>query len=222
MSKVDPLAEGASPNSPSPVKTGREAPGLGRGLTLALVCAAFVGVAAVLYVIVAAVAKPGSTDPLQALATGAMSKLKIVETPSPLPSTPFVDAAGRPLSLAAFRGKVVVLNLWATWCPPCRKEMPTLARLQGAYAGKPVAVVAVSLDTAAETDAAKAFLAQYPPLAFYQDAKFNFVTDLKPTPAGFPTTIIFDRSGQERAIMSGEADWASPEARAVMDRLSGE
>ncbi len=222
MSEVDPLAGGATPNAPTPASAGREAPGLGRGLTLALVCAALVGVAAVLYVMVAAIAKPGSADSLQALATGAMSKLKIVDPPSAPPSTPFVDATGKPLSLAAFRGKVVVLNLWATWCPPCRKEMPTLARLQGAYAGKSLAVVAVSLDTAAETDAAKTFLAQYPPLAFYQDAKFNFVTDLKPTPAGFPTTIIFDRSGQERAIMSGEADWASPEAKAVVSRLSAE
>jgi thiol-disulfide isomerase/thioredoxin len=222
MSEVDPLAGGAAPTASAFAEAKREAPGLGRGLTLALVCSALVGVAAVLYVMVAAVAKPGATDGLQALATGAMSKLKIVDTPSVLPATPFVDAAGQPLSLATFRGKVVVLNLWATWCPPCRKEMPTLARLQGAYAGKPVAVVAVSLDTPAETDAAKTFLAQYPPLAFYQDAKFNFVTDLKPTPAGFPTTIIFDRSGQERAIMSGEADWASPEARAVVDRLSAQ
>jgi thiol-disulfide isomerase/thioredoxin len=222
MSEVDPLAGGAAPIAPASAEAKREAPGLGRGLTLALICSALVGVAAVLYVMVAAVAKPGATDGLQALATGAMSKLKIVETPSALPATPFVDATGQPLNLAAFRGKVVILNLWATWCPPCRKEMPTLARLQGAYAGKPLAVVAVSLDTAAETDAAKTFLAQYPPLTFYQDAKFNFVTDLKPPPAGFPTTIIFDRSGQERAIMSGEADWASPEARAVVDRLSRE
>ncbi len=222
MSEVDPLAGGASPKAPAPAEAEHGAPGLGRGLTLALVCAALVGVAAVLYVMVAAVAKPGAPDGLQTLASGAMSKLQIVETPSALPSTPFVDANGKPLSLAAFRGKVVVLNLWATWCPPCRKEMPTLARLQAAYAGKRVAVVAVSLDTAAETDTAKAFLAQYRPLAFYQDAKYNFVTDLKPTPAGFPTTILFDRSGQERAIMSGEADWASPEARAVVDRLSQE
>jgi len=222
MSEVDPLAEGASLTTSASASAGPEAPGLGRGLTLALVCAALVGVAAVLYVMVAAIAKPGSSDGLQALATGAMSKLKIVDPPSALPSTAFVDATGKPLSLAAFRGKVVVLNLWATWCPPCRKEMPTLARLQAAYAGKPVAVVAVSLDTAVDTDVAKTFLAQYPPLAFYQDAKFNFVTDLKPTPAGFPTTIIFDRSGQERAIVSGEANWASPEAKAVVDRLSGE
>jgi thiol-disulfide isomerase/thioredoxin len=222
MSEVDPLAGGAAPTASASAEANREAPGLGRGLTLALVCSALVGVAAVLYVMVAAVAKPGATDGLQALATGAMSKLKIVDTPSVPPATPFVDAAGQPLSLAAFRGKVVVLNLWATWCPPCRKEMPTLARLQGAYAGKALAVVAVSLDTPAEADAAKTFLAQYPPLTFYQDAKYNFVTDLKPTPAGFPTTIIFDRSGQERAIMSGEADWASPEARAVVDRLLGQ
>jgi thiol-disulfide isomerase/thioredoxin len=222
MNEIDPLAAGAAPTTLIPADAKPEAPRLGRGLTLALVCAALVGVAAVLYVIVVAVAKPSSTDPLQALATGAMSKLKIVDPPAAPPVTLFVDAAGRPLNLSAFRGKVVVLNLWATWCPPCRKEMPTLARLQAAYAGKPVAIVAVSLDTAAETDAAKAFLAQYPPLAFYQDAKFNFVTDLKPTPAGFPTTLLFDRSGQERASVSGEADWASPEAKAVVDRLSGE
>jgi thiol-disulfide isomerase/thioredoxin len=189
---------------------------------LALICATLVGVAAVLYVMVAAVAKPGATDGLQAVASGAMAKLKIPETPGLAPDTTFVDAAGRPLTLSAFKGKVVVLNLWATWCAPCRKEMPTLARLQAAYAGKPVAVVAVSLDPDAQTDAAKAFIAQYRPLAFYQDAKFNFLTDLKPTPAGFPTTIIVDRNGQQRAIMSGEADWASPEAKAVVDRVSGE
>jgi thiol-disulfide isomerase/thioredoxin len=222
MSEVDPLAGGAAPNAAAPRETGREAPGLGRGLTLALVGSALLGVAAVLYVMVAAVAKPGATDGLQALASGAMAKLKIVEPPGPPPPTPFVDAAGKPLNLAAFKGKVVVLNLWATWCAPCRKEMPTLARLQAAYAGKGLAVVAVSLDTAAETKTAKAFLAQYRPLRFYQDANFNFVTDLKPTPAGFPTTILFDRSGQERAIMSGETDWSSPEARAVVDRLSQE
>ncbi len=222
MNEIDPLAAGAAPTTHLPADAKPEAPRLGRGLTLALVCAALVGVAAVLYVIVVAVAKPSSTDPLQALASGAMSKLKIVDPPAAPPATLFVDAAGRPVTLSAFRGKVVVLNLWATWCPPCRKEMPTLARLQAAYAGKPVAIVAVSLDTAAETDAAKAFLAQYPPLRFYQDAKFNFVTDLKPTPAGFPTTLLFDRSGQERARVSGEADWASPEAKAVVDQLSGE
>jgi thiol-disulfide isomerase/thioredoxin len=221
MSEVDPLVGGAAPKAQAPASAGPEAPGLGRGLTLALICVALVGFAAVLYVMVAAVAKPSSIDPLKAVASGAMSKLKIPETPTLAPDTPFVDAAGQPLTLEAFKGKVVVLNLWATWCAPCRKEMPTLARLQAAYVGKPVAVVAVSLDAAAQTDAAKAFIAQYRPLAFYQDAKFNFLTDLKPTPAGFPTTILFDRSGQERAIMSGEADWASPEARAVVEQLSG-
>ncbi len=219
MSKVEPLAGGAAPNTSDPASAGPETPGLGRGLTVALVCLALMGVAAVLYVMVAAVAKPSSTDPLKALASGAMSKLQIVETPALAPSTSFVDAAGQPLSLAAFRGKVVVLNLWATWCAPCRKEMPTLARLQAAYAGKPLAVVAVSLDAAAQTADAKTFLAQYAPLAFYQDAKYNFLTDLKPTPPGFPTTIIFDREGRERAVMSGEADWSSPQARAVMERM---
>ena len=222
MSKVEPLAGGAGPKSSGPAGAGPEAPGLGRGLTVALVGLALVGVAAVLYVMVAAVAKPSSTDPLKALASGAMSKLQIVDTPTFAPSTPFVDATGQTLTLAAFKGKVVVLNLWATWCAPCRKEMPTLAKLQAASAGKPLAVVAVSMDTAAQTAAAKTFIAQYRPLSFYQDANYTFLTDLKPTPAGFPTTIIFDRRGRQRAIMSGEADWASPQVSAVVDRLSGE
>jgi hypothetical protein len=128
MSEVDPLAQGAGPKVSTPASAGPEAPGLGRGLTLALICATLVGVAAVLYVMVAAVAKPGATDGLQAVASGAMAKLKIPETPGLAPDTTFVDAAGRPLTLSAFKGKVVVLNLWATWCAPCRKEMPTLAR----------------------------------------------------------------------------------------------
>jgi len=222
MSEVEPLAGGAAPKTSPPAGAGHATPGLGRGLTLALVCGALVGLAAVLYVMVVAIAKPSSTDPLQAMASGAMSKLKILEAPALAPQTPFVDGSGQTITLTALRGKVVVLNLWATWCAPCRKEMPTLARLQAEYAGKPMTVVAVSMDTAAQTAAAKAYLAQYPPLAFYQDAKYNFLTDLSPTPAGFPTTIIFDRRGRERAIMSGEADWDSPEAKAVVERVLAE
>jgi thiol-disulfide isomerase/thioredoxin len=126
--------------------------------------------------------------------------------------------------LADFKGRAVVLNLWATWCAPCVKEMPTLAALQQAEAGKPIKVVPVSMDSAGETDKAKAFIASHPPLPFYQDAKYAFMGAMasgKTPLVGFPTTLLIDRSGMERAVYAGDTDWNSPEARAAVERLAG-
>ena len=160
-----------------------------------------------------------------------MSKLQPAPEGVGYPATTFVDADGKPLRLSAFRGKAVVLNLWATWCAPCVKEMPTLAALQSAYAGKPLQVVAVSMDQSAQTDQAKAFMAAHAPLKFFQDAHYGFLSDLNPHLVGFPTTVLFDRNGVERAVMMGQpcmddaagkdcaAGWASPEAKKVMDKL---
>ena len=158
-----------------------------------------------------------------------MAKLQVPEGAASYPDAAFADGAGKPVKLSDFKGKAVILNLWATWCAPCVKEMPTLAALQTQYAGKPLKVVAISMDQAAQTDQAKAFMAAHPPLAFYQDAKYAFLTDLKPHLQGFPTTVLFDRNGVERAIMAGDpcpedqaqacAGWASPQARKVMDKL---
>ncbi|MEI9965493.1 MAG: TlpA disulfide reductase family protein [Caulobacteraceae bacterium] len=113
----------------------------------------------------------------------------------------------------------MLVNLWATWCAPCVKEMPTLAQLQSAYAGKPVKVMAVSLDKGdADIAKARAFIADKPPLAFYH-GDYALAFALNPPAEGLPTTIIYDRTGQERARLSGGADWSTPEARAVIDRL---
>ncbi len=212
MSELGPGAPGASAGKPT----------LGRGLTLAIGAAAGVALLAVLYVIGAALTKPGANGGLQALARGSMAKLQPLPQPVPEPSTLFVGADGKPVRLSSFHGRAVVLNIWATWCAPCKKEMPTLAGLQRAYAGKPLVVAAVSLDQPAQTEEAKIFIAAHRPLAFYQDARFGFMSDMKPQLQGFPTTVLIDRSGQERAVMMGEADWSTPEARAVMDRLMGE
>jgi thiol-disulfide isomerase/thioredoxin len=113
------------------------------------------------------------------------------------------------------------MNLWATWCAPCKVEMPTLAALQKAYAARPVKVVAISTDTPGQTEQAKAFLAGHPPLTFYQDPQMSFMTAIKPPPQGLPLTMIFDKSGMQRAVLAGEANWSSPEAHAVIDRLLG-
>ena len=79
----------------------------------------------------------------------------------------------------------------------------------------------ISVDSDTDTAKAKAFLAAYPPLDFHQDAKYAFLASFDPRPMGFPTTYLIDREGQVRGVYAGEANWASPEAKAVADRLAG-
>ena len=195
-------------------------PALGAPLRAALALVVLVGVAAVLYVIVAAAIKPGAHDGLSGLNRGAMAKLQVLAQPVPEPAVAFTGADGRPVHLGDLKGHPVVLNLWATWCAPCVKEMPTLAALQAAETAHGVKVTPVSMDTAGETDKARAFIAAHAPLPFYQDAHYAFMTGMKPQLLGFPTTVLIDRSGQERAVYAGDADWNSPEARAVVERLA--
>jgi len=135
------------------------------------------------------------------------------------PAYAFVDAAGKKVSAADFKGRIVVMNLWATWCAPCKVEMPTLAKLAQAYAGKPVAVVAVSIDKPEAVEQARAFIAANAPLAFYNDPEAKLPWELKPPAAGMPTTLILGKDGLERGRISGEADWAGAGARATIDRL---
>src|SRR5437868_896591 len=101
------------------------------------------GAAALLYGIAACSNTPGK---LADLAKGPMAKLTITAAPKPAPPTKFTDLGGAAHTLADFKGKVTVVNVWAKWCAPCVMEIPSLARLQQAYAGQPVAVVAIDLD----------------------------------------------------------------------------
>lgn len=191
-------------------------------LTWTLWGAALFGVAAVLYIIVQASIKPHPSGALDSLARGEMKKLVAPAQATVAPSNTFYDAAGRPLHAADFKGRVLVLNLWATWCAPCVTEMPTLAKLASEYAGKPVAVVPVSIDTPDAGDKAKAFIAQHPPLGFYNDPQMKLPFALKPAANGLPTTVIYGPDGLERARISGQADWSGPDARAVVDHLLAE
>ncbi|HEX3699206.1 MAG TPA: TlpA disulfide reductase family protein [Phenylobacterium sp.] len=193
----------------------------GRLLTWALWGAALIGVAAVLYIIAQA-----SRTPPPAVAAGpapaeSHDVAKMLQHPAdgaPAPAYAFKDAAGKSHTLAGFKGKVVVMNLWATWCAPCKIEMPMLARLQQQYAGKPVAVVEISIDKPEAASEAKAFIAANAPLRFYNDAEAKLPWELKPQATGMPTTVIYGKDGLERGRISGQADWDQAGAKAVIDK----
>lgn len=191
-------------------------------LNWALWGAALIGVAAVLYIIVQASIKPEQDTSLKSVAHGEMRKLTTPAEATVAPTLVFHDAAGKPVRAADFKGKVLVLNLWATWCAPCVAEMPTLAKLAAEYAGKPVAVVAVSVDTPGDVDKAKLFIGQHAPLAFYSDPQMKLPFALKPPAAGMPTTVIYGVDGLEKARLSGGADWSGADARAVIDHVLAE
>jgi thiol-disulfide isomerase/thioredoxin len=159
---------------------------------------------------------------LSDLTVGAMAALKPTAAPKPAPSVAFVDAAGKPHTLAELKGKVTIVNLWATWCPPCKAELPSLAALANAEAGKPVAIVPISVDKSDSVPQANAFITAHPPLTFYSEPAYRFAYALSPPAGDMPTTIIFDRKGVERARLAGGADWSSREAKAVVDRLLAE
>jgi thiol-disulfide isomerase/thioredoxin len=197
---------------------GSKPPLSGKGKLAALVIVVLLGLAA-LYGAMTHIAKPGGS--LKPLATGAMAKLKPVDPPAPPPAKPFEGPGGRPMRVADLEGKVVLVNLWATWCAPCVKEMPTLARLQQAYAGKPVVIVPISVDRGDDVAKARAFIGQHAPLVFHH-VETDWVFGLDPPAQGFPTTIIFDRQGRERGRVAGDADWTSAEARKVIDHLLSE
>jgi thiol-disulfide isomerase/thioredoxin len=191
-------------------------------LKLALWGVAGVGVAAVVYIIAQASINPQGEADLKRLAKGEMAKLTVPAEAASAPATSFVDAAGQAKRIGDFRGKVTVVNLWATWCAPCVIEMPTLAKLAASYQGQPVEVVAISIDRPDDEAKARAFIAKHAPLAFYHDAKMALPFAFKPAAAGMPTTIIYGRDGVERARISGEADWSGEDAKAVIDKVLAE
>jgi thiol-disulfide isomerase/thioredoxin len=192
-------------------------------LRLALWSAALVGVAAVVYIMGQSLTKPADVAaPAAPVEKSFSEKLEILADAGPAPDLAFRNDKGKDVRLADFKGRVVVMNLWATWCAPCVTEMPTLAALQKAYAGKPVDVVAISIDSDAAAAKARLFIAGNDPLAFYHDPSKKLPFQLKPAAAGMPTTVIYGADGVERGRLSGEADWSGPEARAFLDKLLAE
>lgn len=163
---------------------------------------------------------PEAKGPLAPYATGALAKLNTYETPRVIESIPFQDRNHKPLQLSDYKGQVVVLNLWATWCSPCRFEMPTLARLQTLYDGKAVKVLPLSVDREEDFAAVKSFMDVQQPLEIYLDP--NFEAQSKYKVSGLPATLILDKQGRLVARLDGETKWDTPEVQALLDKLLAE
>lgn len=136
-------------------------------------------------------------------------------TPRDLPAFTFQDEAGKTLSLTAFRGKVVLLNIWATWCPPCREEMPSLDRLNDKRGGENFEVVALSIDR--DTALVKPFYEEFgiQTLRGYFDPSAQIPNTLRAP--GVPTTLLIDQEGREIGRAMGPAAWDSAQVEALID-----
>jgi thiol-disulfide isomerase/thioredoxin len=157
---------------------------------------------------------------LAPLATGELAAFKPAERPESFAGLAFKDADGKDTTLGSLSGRVVLLNLWATWCVPCRAEMPALDRLAAAKVGSGFAVVPVNLDVKGP-DTARAFLAKIgvTRLPFYSDPEMAVFNDLKRrgVALGLPTTLLVDQKGCRLGVVEGPAAWDSPEAAALIE-----
>jgi thiol-disulfide isomerase/thioredoxin len=154
--------------------------------------------------------------PLAGLNKGAMAALLVRAKPLDVPAIEFVDGDGATKSLADFKGKVVLLNIWASWCVPCREEMPALDKLEQELGGKDFAVIAVNIDKGGP-DKARDFLVETGAthLGLYTDPTSKMFAVLKTV--GMPTTLVLDRDGKEIGRLVGPADWSSPEAKRAVE-----
>jgi thiol-disulfide isomerase/thioredoxin len=152
---------------------------------------------------------------LDPLTRGEVAAVNVAKAPLKVPDLKFAGADGKPLSLADWQGKTVLLNLWATWCVPCRQEMPTLDALEQKLGGPDFQVVAVNIDTR-DAEKPKAFLKDVgvTHLGYYADASAKSFQDLKSIGRAFgmPTTLLIDPHGCEIGTIAGPADWASEDA----------
>jgi thiol-disulfide isomerase/thioredoxin len=165
---------------------------------------------AAVYTLAAMTANPGSAEPF----AGDMQKLAVHAAPVPLPEVGLSDLTDAPRSLAEWRGQWVVVNFWATWCAPCREEMPALDAL--AATGQPVVTVASGRNAvpAIERFFAEAGVAHLPAL---RDPTAELSRGMGIL--GLPVTVILNPEGQEVARLIGDADWSHADARAALAAL---
>lgn len=165
-----------------------------------------------------------AAERMKPLVKGEVAAVELRPRPQPAPELAFTGPDGQPMTLAALKGKTLLVNLWATWCAPCLKEMPALDTLQKEMGGPDFAVVAINIDTR-NLDKPKTWLAEnkVTTLPFYGDPQATTFQALRAAHKveGMPVSIIVDKSGCELGIIQGPADWASADSKALMTAAIG-
>lgn len=168
--------------------------------------------------------KADTAKALGAAAVGQVAAMAAADPPRSLQTLAFKAPDGKPSTLADHSGKVVLMNLWATWCAPCRAEMPALDTLQAEKGSDKFEVVAVNVDTGDDTKP-KAFLAetQIKSLAYYRENTLGLFNRLKESglALGLPVTLLIDGEGCLMAAMNGPAEWAGDDAKRLIDKALG-
>jgi thiol-disulfide isomerase/thioredoxin len=175
----------------------------------------FIGVIAVFVVLVQSCQTPKTG--IDRYAVKSLNKLTQLEVAPPQPTLEFTSASGETMTLADYRGQVVLLNAWATWCPPCVAEMPSLNNLQTVRGGDDFQVVTISLDNKKPEITEFFEKNNITALPDWHDATYEINGRLRLP--GLPTTVLYNRQGREVARLSGEAVWDSEEALALIDYL---
>ncbi len=155
---------------------------------------------------------------LDLFAKDSLKKLKVLAAPPVQPTMRFYLPDETEMQLADYRGKLILVNVWATWCAPCVAEMPTLDRLQANRGGADFEIVTISLDRTAEE--AEAFFEENTihNLPAWHDGTFSL--NAKLVLPGLPTSIFYDSQGREVARIPGEVDWMSEEAHAMINHMT--
>jgi thiol-disulfide isomerase/thioredoxin len=151
-------------------------------------------------------------------APDSMAHFALTPNPAPLPSVAFSDAAGKRHTLAEFKGRYVLLNLWATWCAPCVQELPSMVKLQKAMGSK-LTVVPVDVGRGDAADAAN-FLKSHGvgSLPLYLDSDIALVRAMKAY--GLPLTVLIGPDGKEVGRAAGGADWGAPDSVAYIQAIT--
>ena len=153
-------------------------------------------------------------------ARGAMARFKITSPARPVPDLEFLDADDRPMRLSDLKGKVRLINLWATWCAPCVSEMPSLDRLQSMLPRSRFVILPISLDGPSKPKVAPFYRDQnLDHLGIYYDKGKKAMSTLGVTL--LPTSILVDPAGRELGRIEGDADWDTPEGVALMKAALG-